>query len=76
MQIPIAAVCPPSFNLISWLRRVKVRRLEFQHHAAAATSNDDLACQGFASSEQRFRASISTLLATLDFIKNSAPTLQ
>ena len=75
--MPISAVVPPSSDLIAWLRRVKVQRLEFVHSAAAAAAaHDVLACQGFASSEQRYRASISTLLATLDFIKNSADTLQ
>ena len=72
--MPIDACCPPSPQLLAWLRRVRVRRLEFEQHAAAP--HGALACLGFASSEQRYRASVSTLLATLDFITNSADTLR
>lgn len=74
LQMPIDAVCSPSGPLLAWLRRVRVRRLEFKHTAAAPL--DDLGCQGFTSSEQRYRAAISTLLATIEFITNSAATLQ
>lgn len=72
--MPLDAVVPPHTRLLAWLRRVRCRRLEFVH--GGAEKGDDLGCQGFASSEQRFRAAISTLLATLDFLKNSGPTLQ
>jgi hypothetical protein len=72
--MPIDACCPPSPQLLAWLRRVKVRRLEFEQQQAVP--HGDLGCLGFASSEQRYRASVSTLLATLDFITNSAATLQ
>lgn len=73
-QMPIDAVCPPSNALIAWLRRVRVRRLEFVQRASER--GDALCVQGFASSEQRYRASISTLLATLDFITHSAGCLR
>lgn len=72
--MPIDAACPPSPALLAWLRHVRVRRLEFLHIAAAPSS--DLGCLGFASSEQRYRAAISTLLATAEFVRNSAATLQ
>jgi hypothetical protein len=72
--MPIDAVCPPSPALLAWLRRVRVRRLEFQHCSAAPLG--DLSCLGFASSEQRYRAAISTLLATAEFVRSSAETLQ
>ena len=73
-QTPVDAVCPPSPELIAWLRRVRVRRLEFVQRASER--GDALCAQGFASSEQRYRASIATLLATLDFINNSASCLR
>ena len=76
MQIPITAVVPPSPPLLAWLRRVPVRHLEFRHEAAAAAPGGALACQGYATSEQRYRAAISTLLATLEFVKRSAASLQ
>ena len=72
--MPIDAVCPPSPALIAWLRRVRVRRLEFVQRPSER--GDALCAQGFASSEQRYRASIATLLATLDFITNSAGCLR
>ncbi len=74
LQMPIDAVCPPSPALIAWLRRVRVRRLEFVQRPSER--GDALCAQGFASSEQRYRASIATLLATLDFITHSAGCLR
>lgn len=70
----IEVVCPPSTALLAWLRRLRVSRLELQQSAAAPRSS--LTCLGYVSSEQRYRASVSTLLATSDFIKHSAPTLR
>lgn len=72
--MPIDAVCPPSPALIAWLRRVRVRCLEFVQRPSER--GDALCAQGFASSEQRYRASIATLLATLDFITHSAGCLR
>lgn len=72
--MPIDAVCPPSPALIAWLRRVRVRCLEFVQRPSER--GDALCAQGFASSEQRYRASIATLLATLDFIGHSASCLR
>lgn len=73
-QMPIDAACPPSPAVLAWLRRIRVRSLCFQHSEAAPLG--DLTCQGFTSSEQRYRAAISTLLATTEFISHSAATLQ
>lgn len=73
LQMPLEVECAPSPPLLAWLRRVRVRRLVFQQSAAAPRSS--LSCMGYVSSEQRYRAAISTLLATLDFIKHSAPCL-
>lgn len=72
--MPIDVICPPSFPLIAWLRHVRVRRLDLQQTAVAPHS--ELPSLGFTGSEQRFRASVATLLATLDFIKLSAPCLR
>lgn len=74
MQMAVNVVCPPSTDLLAWLRRVRVSRLELQQSAAAPRSS--LTCLGYVSSEQRYRAAVSTLLATFDFIKHSAPTLK
>jgi hypothetical protein len=60
--------------VLAWLRRIRVRSLCFQHSEAAPLG--DLTCQGFTCSEQRYRAAISTLLATTEFISHSAATLQ
>lgn len=72
--MPIEVTSPPSTALLAWLRRVRVSRLELQQSAAAPRSS--LTCLGYVSTEQRYRAAVSTLLATFDFIRHSAPCLR
>eukprot|EP00887_Chlorella_sp_A99_P003701 scaffold7.g3701.t1 len=71
--VPLAVRCEPSLKLLAWLRCVPVRRLEFVHPRSRSSS--DQRHLGFQSGEQRYRAPVATLLATLDFVRRSAPVL-